>query len=114
MIDANLPQEGKTWQAALDYIQINVNGDGLGGYNDWRLPNRYELESLLDMSRSSPALPSGHPFTFESVGSYYYWSSTTDAAATDDAWYVNLLYGAVASANKITNSYYVWPVRGGQ
>ena len=29
---------------------------------DWRMPNFNELRSLVDYSRSNPALPAGHPF----------------------------------------------------
>ncbi len=30
---------------------------------DWRMPNMNELESIVDVSQSSPALPDGNPFT---------------------------------------------------
>ena len=33
-----------------------------GGTYSWRLPNINELESLVDCSAHSPALPHGHPF----------------------------------------------------
>jgi len=68
----------------------------------------------------SPAVPNtagtgkwstGDPFT--GVQEYIYWSSTTDARATSRAWYVYLYDGYVIYADK-TNTYYVWPVRGGQ
>ena len=34
----------------------------LGRFNDWRLPNVKELQSLLDYGHDYPALPPGHPF----------------------------------------------------
>ena len=105
----------KTWaQALTDCATLN---SGEGGLTDgsvegaWRLPNAKELCSLIDLGRSSPALPSGHPFT--GVQSGYYWSSSTFAGGTGSAWLVALYGGFVSFGNK-AGTYYVWPVRGGQ
>jgi hypothetical protein len=76
---------------------------------DWRLPNRFELESLLDMSNYNPALPSSHPFT--GVQSSAYWFGTSYAFYTDYAWLVYMDFGSVYYTSKTTLSY-VWPVRG--
>jgi len=46
------------------------------------------------------------------VQSNNYWSSTTNANNTDNAWNVNLNDGNVNNNDK-TNTNYVWPVRGG-
>jgi len=87
---------------------------------DWRLPNRSELNSLVDVAYYNPALSNtagtgqwspGNPFT--NVQSNFYWSSSTFAYVTGYAWGVSMYYGVVISSNK-TYSYYVWPVRGGQ
>jgi hypothetical protein len=78
---------------------------------DWRLPNRKELQSLIDFGNYDPALPSGHPFT--GVQNQYYWSSTTCADSTSSAWVVHLGDTEVSNPPKIVTSY-VWPVRGGQ
>ncbi len=40
--------EGMDWEAALRYAQYLT----LGGYDDWRLPNAKELQSIVDHSRS--------------------------------------------------------------
>lgn len=82
-----------------------------GTFDDWRMPNRFELESLLDLSETHPALPAGHPFI--NVISYY-WSSTTYAQDTNEAWQVDVSgYGGMRTATKGL-AWRSWPVRGGQ
>ncbi len=87
---------------------------------DWRLPNRFELESLLDLDYDDPALSDaagtakwtdGDPFA--GVESSYYWTSATLASDSTYVWGVDLYDGIVFYAYEI-NYYYVWPVRGGQ
>ena len=70
-----------------------------------------ELQSLIDDSRYNPALPTGHPFT--GVQSNYYWTSTSYADSTVFAWSVVMFNGSVNILGK-ADTYYVWPVRGGQ
>ena len=106
-----------TWANALTKISgLNAGTESCSGYTtgihtDWHLPNRRELRSLIDYGRYNPALPSGHPFS--DVQSSYYWSSTSYANSTDNAWIVYLGNGRV-NDNFKSYSYYVWPVRGGQ
>ena len=97
-----------TWQSALDYVKtLNT-----GGHTDWRLPNVNELRSLVDYSQIGPCLPQGHPFT--NVQSSGYWSSTTRAEHTVDAWIVNMHGGSVEYGGKSDSGYsYAWPVRAG-
>jgi hypothetical protein len=102
----------RNWDQAVSDCNALSNGsceltDG-SSVGDWRLPNRFELESLLDLGNVFPALPSGHPFV--TVQPYYYWSSTTYAYSSI-AWYVDMSYGGVAYGGK-GNDFYVWPVRG--
>ena len=106
---------GANWSTALG--AANSLADGTCGLSDgssageWRLANTNELRSLFDPALGAPYLPTGHPFT--GVQSNFYWSSTSVANNTDNAWEVSLRDGKVISSNK-RNTNYVWPVRGGQ
>ncbi len=66
----------ETWATALASAAACNAGAGYAGHTDWRLPNVREQHSLINYG-SSPALPSGHPFT--GVLLNYYWASTTAA-----------------------------------
>lgn len=104
-----------TLPSAMTYLAcLNALPNGYLGHNDWRMPNRLEMLSLVDRSRSNPALPAGHPFT--NVQSSLYWTSTDHFADnqmfSDWAWYVDLSDGKSDGDNKLV-SRFVWPVRGG-
>lgn len=106
------PGVTKTWQNALNYVAC-LNTNSYLGYTDWRLPNINELESLIDVERADPALPSGNPFS--NAQNFIYWSSTTSAGVLNaiNAWAVIMSNGLVGPSSK-TLTYYVWPVRAGQ
>jgi len=40
-----------SWYNAKDYIE-KLNAQQLGGYSDWRLPNKLEIQSLYEMAHS--------------------------------------------------------------
>ena len=101
-----------SWDSALDHADILASGacglsDGSRA-GDWRLPNRNELTSLLDLGQRDPALPRGHPFT--SFQANRYWSST--ASSPRSAWRVDFLEGAVTDGN-IANHFFATFVRNG-
>ena len=105
-----------TWQDALDYVDC-LNSNNYLSYNDWRLPNRKELYSLIDFSQHGPALPVGHPFTdLQSP----YWSSTTVGAnpySQRVAWQVRIMdegsIGGDWKWNEYNYNYFAWHVRSG-
>lgn len=74
----------------------------------WRLPNLFELRSLMDYSEHSPALPDGHPFL--NVRNSLYWSSTTVASAPNLARFVFVGIGPSVWDHKSLQAN-VWPVR---
>jgi hypothetical protein len=87
---------------------ISLNAGNRGG---WHLPTIQELRSLVNPSRSNPALPAGHQFS--NVQSSFYWSATTRAANTNAAWVVNFSNGVVDVFDDRA-TFFVWCVRGGQ
>ena len=110
--NANLPNRPGIWQDALNYVaDMNAGTHPNFGYTDWRLPNVNELESLVNAELYNPAQPSSHPFTNMS---YSYWSSTSYAYYTYNAWIVCMYYGFIYFDDKAYSSNYVWPVRSGQ
>ena len=93
------------WEQALAYCE----GLNLGGYTDWRLPNKKELQSLVDYSRYNPAINTTY---FPNTAASWYWSSTTNAYYTFSAWFMYFYYGYDHYySNKYTDNY-VRAVRG--
>jgi hypothetical protein len=82
---------GLTWQEALAWVETQ-NAANYLGYNDWRLPNAKELQSIVDYSRSPDTTGSAAIDPLFNVTAVtneagqtdypYYWSSTTHANGT--------------------------------
>lgn len=104
------------WFTALDYVAC-LNSNNYLGHNDWRLPNRKELRSLINYGQadSNDSWLNGQGFS--NVQYYYYWSSTTVASLPWAAWYVTMGAGRVYPGSKAcpegSCTGVVWPVRGG-
>ncbi len=98
-----------SWEEALAFVR-GMNARREFGYDDWRLPNRNDLFSLVSHVHINPCL--GPDVPFEEVFTGYYWTSTTCARLPDQAWYVHL-GGARLFKGMKHGSYMVWPVRGG-
>jgi hypothetical protein len=80
----------------------------------WRIPNRNELLSIIDISNVNPALPSGHPFV--NLSNSVYTSSTTSLySPTSYAWGVDVGSGvSIDTSSYKLSDIYLLPVRGGQ
>ena len=86
---ANDKDNAYTWEGALAWVQ-GLNQSNYLNHNDWRLPNIKELQSIVDFSRSDPAVNTNY---FPNTKSYIYWSSTS--VTQDLAWAVWFDYGYV-------------------
>jgi hypothetical protein len=106
--DANPAQFPLSWQEAFEYV-AELNAGRFLGFEDWRLPNRRELRSLISHQTKKPALPEDH--TFQNFFQGWYWSSTTAAISPSHAWYVHLEGGRMFYGHK-QQSFLVWPLRG--
>ena len=62
----------------------------LGGHDDWRLPTRAELLTLVDDTRYSPAIDTD---AFPNTPNTWFWTSTVYAGDKDYAWVVDFGYG---------------------
>jgi len=94
-----------SWQSAITHCEAL----SLGGHEDWRLPNIKELTSLVDDTKYGPSIND----IFESKVSSFYWSSTTNADNSANAWYVLFRRGGRHHSTK-DYGYYVRCVRAGE
>ena len=91
------------WGQAL----VQCEGLNYGGHTDWRLPNRNELLSIVNLSAFNPPVNTTY---FPNTGLDSYWSSSTYVYATGNAWPVEIS-GSTGNDAKNTG-YYVRCVRG--
>ena len=96
------------WTEALVYAK-NSN---LANYNDWRLPNTKELQSIVDYDKNTfPAIDTNY---FECTNSdSWFWSSTTQGDFKYSACYI--AFGkAYSKDNSSATEYYDWHGAGAQ
>ena len=94
--------EAVEWEEALSYSE-NLE---FAGYDDWKLPNVKELQSIVDYSGVYPAID-GTYFNcteLEENINYYFWTSTSAYFSTNDptnyyAWYVAFGYAVDSEGN---------------
>jgi hypothetical protein len=83
-----------TWAAAGAFCAaLDLEGGG------WRLPSIKELETIVDVTRSDPAVD---PAAFPGASSYPLWTSSLLAGSSTEAWTVDFFLGAATTADATT------------
>ena len=94
-----------TWEQAQG-VATSTRGTAYKGYNDWRLPNVAELESLVNINASNPAIDTS---AFPNTPSNGYWSSTIYTSDPLYAWDVYFGYGHISThRHKYDNFHFVY------
>jgi len=83
------------WEEALAYV-ASLNLIAFAGHSDWRLPNRNELQTLVDYSLTSPAINTNF---FPNTSSSF-WSSTTVYGVNERALNVSFYNGYTGTSTK--------------
>ncbi len=113
--DANAPGPAcspfvmTTWQGALYYVAC-LNTYSYLGYNDWRLPNVNELESLINAQQGNSATWLNTQGFSNVQSNIMYWSSST-SPDPNNAWVVSMGSSFIYNGGYKSGSYHVWPVR---
>jgi hypothetical protein len=112
-----------SWADAFGVFIAGLNTANFAGHNDWRLPNRFELESLVDLDGLNPSVDAA--FNNNCIPGCLvancsctppdsqYWSSTTFAPTSVFAWTVFFNNGGVNFDHKTFSTASVRAVRGG-
>ena len=83
-----------TWQTALTAARNST----FAGHEDWRVPNKNELATLIEDQCFNPALNEAiFPGTADST---VLWSSSPSAENATDVWAVDLTFGTITSRAK--------------
>ncbi len=87
----------RVWTGALRYCESL----SYAARDDWRLPTVLELASIVDATRSGPAID---PAVFPGTAEHAYWTATTLAFSPDMAWTVVFSWGNVEGRRKTSDT----------
>lgn len=77
----------ETWDQALEIAEL----ESYAGFDDWRLPNKKELRTLVALNCINPSI---NEVIFPNTKSNTYWSSSIGANNIYDTWYINFFKGS--------------------
>ena len=108
---------GLVWQreiSAVTYTQDEALAAcaclSLAGHDDWRLPSRLELVSIVDFTRQDPAID---PAAFPDTPIDYFWTSSRLAGEPPDRAYYLAFFDGNTHPREIGSTYRARCVRGG-
>ena len=94
---------GFSWQEGLKVTASQT----FAGHSDWRLPNKNELDSIVEGRCYTPAI---NTEIFPETPPAFFWTSSPYAGSMTGAWSVDFGFGAVTASVK-TGEMYVRLVR---
>jgi len=86
-----------------------ANANSLGGHTGWRVPNKAELQSIVDIGHYAPCVDTT---IFPSTPSIYVWTSSTVPGDSSRAFFVHFYYSHVINNYKAQLQYLLRLVRG--
>lgn len=115
--DANIARKGMEWHDVFKFIE-SLNQQKYAGYNDWRLPSKEELKTLVDFAKGQGYKDFFNKIGFKNVQSHNYWSSTDagrplETTGLKQGWILDMRDGVMFVAYRV-GYFDVWPVRAGQ
>ena len=81
----------------IEQFASRVNKQGLCGFNDWRVPSRAELTSLIHFGQFQPAIEKSY---FPHTLSTFYWVTDPVPARPIEAWSVDFEFGTTSPLRK--------------
>ena len=107
--DVNYCEDRYTWKTAQDKYINKLNKGNYGGFSDWRMPNKDELRSIIDYSKTGPAVDTRY---FPNTKSDLYWTSVPYKMQRPFIWGIFFGLGS-GICYAPTSERYVRAVRGG-
>lgn len=102
--------DGYSFTDAIAVKIATLNSEQFAGHDDWRLPNRNELGTLVNFGTGNPATYSQFHNNCEAdctvtecncTGNSTHWTSTSSNQSPDYAYYINFSQGNTAEQQKV-------------
>jgi hypothetical protein len=92
-----------SWESAINPTALTNNkcaNLSFANFSDWRLPNINELKTIIDYTRTDPAINTVFKNIPASTNAHLDFLSSTTASPSTNVWYVNFWNGAILNQNK--------------